>query len=108
MKLAVIRAPATSVPAVFWLDEHHAHDAEIIKMVNAYLPDHDTTGLEIKILAPAEACKYSLERMKAGFDTISVTGNVLRDYLSDLFSNFELGTSAKILSIVPLMNCGWL
>ncbi|HCE2444668.1 TPA: NADP-dependent isocitrate dehydrogenase [Vibrio parahaemolyticus] len=108
VKLAVTRARATGVPAVFWLDENRAHDAELIKKVNAYLPDHDTTGLEIKILAPVEACKYSLERMKAGLDTISVTGNVLRDYLTDLFPILELGTSAKMLSIVPLMNGGGL
>ncbi|MDW2127083.1 NADP-dependent isocitrate dehydrogenase, partial [Vibrio sp. 2033] len=93
VKLAVTRARATGVPAVFWLDENRAHDVELIKKVNAYLPDHDTTGLEIKILAPVEACKYSLERMKAGLDTISVTGNVLRDYLTDLFPILELGTS---------------
>ncbi|MCV5649235.1 NADP-dependent isocitrate dehydrogenase, partial [Escherichia coli] len=79
-------------------DENREHDAELIKKVNAYLPEHDTTGLEIKILAPVEACKYSLERMKAGLDTISVTGNVLRDYLTDLFPILELGTSAKMLS----------
>ncbi|HHK8625524.1 TPA: NADP-dependent isocitrate dehydrogenase [Vibrio parahaemolyticus] len=108
VKLAVTRARATGVPAVFWLDENRAHDVELIKKVNAYLPDHDTTGLEIKILAPVEACKYSLERMKAGLDTISVTGNVLRDYLTDLFPILELGTSAKMLSIVPLMNGGGL
>ncbi|HHX8329514.1 NADP-dependent isocitrate dehydrogenase [Vibrio alginolyticus] len=108
VKLAVTRARATGVPAVFWLDENRAHDAELIKKVNAYLPDHDTDGLEIKILSPVEACKYSLERMKAGLDTISVTGNVLRDYLTDLFPILELGTSAKMLSIVPLMNGGGL
>ncbi|NMS32089.1 NADP-dependent isocitrate dehydrogenase, partial [Vibrio parahaemolyticus] len=89
VKLAVTRARATGVPAVFWLDENRAHDAELIKKVNAYLPDHDTDGLEIKILSPVEACKYSLERMKAGLDTISVTGNVLRDYLTDLFPILE-------------------
>jgi isocitrate dehydrogenase len=108
VKLAVSRARATGVPAVFWLDENRAHDAELIKKVNTYLPEHDTSGLEIKILAPVEACKYSLERMKAGLDTISVTGNVLRDYLTDLFPILELGTSAKMLSIVPLMNGGGL
>lgn len=108
VKLAVTRARATGVPAVFWLDENRAHDAELIKKVNAYLPDHDTDGLEIKILSPVDACKYSLERIKAGLDTISVTGNVLRDYLTDLFPILELGTSAKMLSIVPLMNGGGL
>lgn len=108
VKLAVTRARATGVPAVFWLDENRAHDAELIKKVNAYLPDHDTDGLEIKILSPVDACLYSLERIKAGLDTISVTGNVLRDYLTDLFPILELGTSAKMLSIVPLMNGGGL
>ncbi|PFG45848.1 isocitrate dehydrogenase [Vibrio sp. ES.051] len=108
VKLAVTRARATGVPAVFWLDENRAHDAELIKKVNAYLLDHDTDGLEIKIMSPVDACKYSLERMKAGLDTISVTGNVLRDYLTDLFPILELGTSAKMLSIVPLMNGGGL
>jgi isocitrate dehydrogenase len=108
VKLAVTRARATGVPAVFWLDENRAHDAELIKKVNAYLPDHDTSGLEIKILAPIDACKFSLERIKEGLDTISVTGNVLRDYLTDLFPILELGTSAKMLSIVPLMNGGGL
>ncbi|CAE6900067.1 Isocitrate dehydrogenase [Vibrio sp. B1REV9] len=108
VKLAVTRARATGVPAVFWLDESRAHDAELIKKVNAYLPEHDTSGLEIKILAPIDACKFSLERIKDGLDTISVTGNVLRDYLTDLFPILELGTSAKMLSIVPLMNGGGL
>ncbi len=108
VKLAVTRARATGVPAVFWLDENRAHDAELIKKVEAYLPDHDTSGLDIKILAPLEACKFSLERIKEGLDTISVTGNVLRDYLTDLFPILELGTSAKMLSIVPLMNGGGL
>ncbi|MGR5233999.1 NADP-dependent isocitrate dehydrogenase [Vibrio rotiferianus] len=108
VKLAVTRARATGVPAVFWLDENRAHDAELIKKVNAYLPDHDTSGLEIKILAPIDACKFSLVRIKEGLDTISVTGNVLRDYLTDLFPILELGTSAKMLSIVPLMNGGGL
>ncbi|MEH0742383.1 NADP-dependent isocitrate dehydrogenase [Vibrio cholerae] len=108
VKLAVTRARATGAPAVFWLDENRAHDAQLIKKVNAYLPEHDTSGLEIKILAPLEACKYSLERIKEGLDTISVTGNVLRDYLTDLFPILELGTSAKMLSIVPLMNGGGL
>ncbi|NVJ58227.1 MAG: NADP-dependent isocitrate dehydrogenase [Vibrionaceae bacterium] len=108
VKLAVTRARATGVPAVFWLDENRAHDAELIKKVKAYLPDHDTSGLDIKILAPLEACMFSLERIKEGLDTISVTGNVLRDYLTDLFPILELGTSAKMLSIVPLMNGGGL
>ncbi|KJY87530.1 isocitrate dehydrogenase [Vibrio neptunius] len=108
VKLAVTRARATGVPAVFWLDENRAHDAQLIKKVNAYLPNHDTSGLEIKILAPLDACKFSLERIKEGKDTISVTGNVLRDYLTDLFPILELGTSAKMLSIVPLMNGGGL
>ncbi|MBA5762480.1 NADP-dependent isocitrate dehydrogenase [Vibrio sp. 404] len=108
VKLAVTRARATGVPAVFWLDEARAHDAELIKKVNAYLPDYDTSGLEIKILDPLAACQFSLERIKQGLDTISVTGNVLRDYLTDLFPILELGTSAKMLSIVPLMNGGGL
>ena len=108
VKLAVTRAKATGVPAVFWLNRDRAHDAELIKKVNAYLPKHDTTGLEIKILSPADACRFSLERMKEGKDTISVTGNVLRDYLTDLFPILELGTSAKMLSIVPLMDGGGL
>ncbi|MEZ9231166.1 NADP-dependent isocitrate dehydrogenase [Vibrio amylolyticus] len=108
VKLAVTRARATGVPAVFWLDENRAHDAQLIEKVNAYLPEYDTTGLEIKILAPLEACQFSLERIKEGLDTISVTGNVLRDYLTDLFPILELGTSAKMLSIVPLMNGGGL
>lgn len=106
IKLAVERARATGDPAVFWLDKNRAHDAEIIKKVNKYLPEHDTTGLDIKILSPEEATQYTLERVKAGKDTISVTGNVLRDYLTDLFPILELGTSAKMLSIVPLMNGG--
>ncbi|MGG8496960.1 NADP-dependent isocitrate dehydrogenase [Tenacibaculum sp. TC6] len=108
IKLAVSRAKATGVPAVFWLEKERAHDAEIIKKVEKYLPNYDTTGLEIKILSPVEATKYTLERVKAGEDTISVTGNVLRDYLTDLFPILELGTSAKMLSIVPLMNGGGL
>ncbi|EKO5173415.1 NADP-dependent isocitrate dehydrogenase [Vibrio vulnificus] len=108
VKLAATRARASGAPAVFWLDENRAHDAELIKKVNAYLPNYDTAGLEIKILAPVDACKFSLERIKAGQDTISVTGNVLRDYLTDLFPILELGTSAKMLSIVPLMNGGGL
>jgi len=108
VKLAVSRARATKVPAVFWLDEERAHDAELIKKVNKYLPQHNTDGLEIKILAPEKATRYTLERVKEGKDTISVTGNVLRDYLTDLFPILELGTSAKMLSIVPLMNGGGL
>jgi len=108
VKLAVTRARATGVPAVFWLGKERAHDAEVIKKVEKYLQDHDTTGLEIKILSQVEATKYTLERVKEGKDTISVTGNVLRDYLTDLFPILELGTSAKMLSIVPLMNGGGL
>ncbi|HBR54065.1 MAG TPA: NADP-dependent isocitrate dehydrogenase, partial [Flavobacteriaceae bacterium] len=108
VKLAVSRARATGWPAVFWLDENRAHDAELIKKVNKYLPNHDTSGLEIKILSVAKATEYTLERVKNGENTISVTGNVLRDYLTDLFPILELGTSAKMLSIVPLMNGGGL
>lgn len=108
IKLAVTRAKATRTPAVFWLGKNRAHDTEIIKKVEKYLPNHDTSELEIKILSPVEATKYTLERIKAGKDTISVTGNVLRDYLTDLFPILELGTSAKMLSIVPLMNGGGL
>ena len=108
VKLAVNRARATGSPAVFWLDENRGHDAELIKKINAYLPEHDTDGLEILVKAPLDACKYSLERVKEGLETISVTGNVLRDYLTDLFPILELGTSAKMLSIVPLMNGGGL
>lgn len=108
VKLAVNRARATGVPAVFWLDKTRSHDAELIKKVENYLSDHDTNGLEIHIMSPVEATRFSLERMKEGKDTISVTGNVLRDYLTDLFPILELGTSAKMLSIVPLMNGGGL
>ncbi|MCB1231296.1 MAG: NADP-dependent isocitrate dehydrogenase [Verrucomicrobiae bacterium] len=108
VKLAVNRARATGTPAIFWLDEKRAHDAELIKKVNQYLSDHDTDGLDIRIMAPAEATQFTLERLKDGEDTISVTGNVLRDYLTDLFPILELGTSAKMLSIVPLMNGGGL
>ncbi|WP_053977549.1 NADP-dependent isocitrate dehydrogenase [Mangrovimonas xylaniphaga] len=108
VKLAVTRARASQTPAVFWLDENRAHDAELIKKVNAYLPNHDTEGLDLRILSPIEATKFTLERMKNGEDTISVSGNVLRDYLTDLFPILELGTSAKMLSIVPLMNGGGL
>ncbi|HEY1135404.1 MAG TPA: NADP-dependent isocitrate dehydrogenase [Nocardioides sp.] len=108
VKLAVTRARATGAPAVFWLDENRAHDANLIAKVKEYLPEHDTEGLTIEILAPAEATAYSLERMRKGEDTISVTGNVLRDYNTDLFPILELGTSAKMLSIVPLINGGGL
>lgn len=108
VKLAVNRARLSATPAVFWLDENRAHDREIIKKVNKYLADHDTAGLDIRILSPIEATKFSLERIRRGEDTISVTGNVLRDYLTDLFPILELGTSAKMLSIVPLMNGGGL
>ncbi len=108
VKLAVNRARATGTPAIFWLDEKRAHDAQIIAKVKTYLAQHDTTGLDIRILAPAAACEFTLARLKAGQDTISVTGNVLRDYLTDLFPILELGTSAKMLSIVPLMNGGGL
>jgi isocitrate dehydrogenase len=108
VKLAVTRARATGAPAVFWLDQTRAHDAQLITKVTQYLKDHDTSGLQIEIMAPVEATKFSLERLKAGQDTISVTGNVLRDYLTDLFPILELGTSAKMLSIVPLMNGGGL
>lgn len=108
VKLAVNRARLSSTPAVFWLDENRAHDREIIKKVNKYLPEFDTTGLDIRILDPVEATKFSLERIRKGQDTISVTGNVLRDYLTDLFPILELGTSAKMLSIVPLMSGGGL
>ncbi len=108
VKLAVVRAKATGVPAVFWLDENRGHDAQMIKKVNTYLADHDTSGLEILIKAPVDACEYTLARVAKGQDAISVTGNVLRDYLTDLFPILELGTSAKMLSIVPLMNGGGL
>lgn len=108
VKLAVSRAKATQTPAIFWLDEKRAHDAELIKKVTKYLANHDTNGLEIKILSPEEATLFTLKRLVNGEDTISVTGNVLRDYLTDLFPILELGTSAKMLSIVPLMNGGGL
>lgn len=108
VKLAVNRAKATNVPAIFWLDNNRAHDAELIKKVNAYLPNHDTAGLDIRIMPPVEATQFSMERIIEGKDTISVTGNVLRDYLTDLFPILEVGTSAKMLSIVPLMNGGGL
>ena len=108
VKLAVNRARASGTPAVFWLDQTRAHDAQILAKVETYLKDHDTTGLDIRILPPAEACQLSLERIVQGLDTISVTGNVLRDYNTDLFPILEVGTSAKMLSIVPLMNGGGL
>ena len=108
VKLAVTRARATGTPAVFWLDADRAHDAQIIAKVQTYLADHDTEGLTIEILPPADACRYSIDRIRQGLDTISVTGNVLRDYNTDLFPILELGTSAKMLSIVPLMNGGGL
>ncbi len=108
VKLAVNRARLSNTPAVFWLDEKRAHDAQIISKVNTYLKNHDTTGLDIRILEPAAACRHTLERLRAGHDTISVTGNVLRDYLTDLFPILEVGTSAKMLSIVPLLNGGGL
>jgi isocitrate dehydrogenase len=108
VKLAVNRARATGSPALFWLDKNRAHDAELIKLVNRYLPQHDTKGLDIRIMSPADAIRLSLERIKEGKDTISVTGNVLRDYLTDLFPILEIGTSAKMLSIVPLLNGGGL
>ena len=108
VKLAVTRARLSNTPAVFWLDEKRPHDRELLKKVHAYLKDHNTAGLEFHVMAPAAACTFSCERMKRGLDTISVTGNVLRDYLTDLFPILELGTSAKMLSIVPLMNGGGL
>jgi len=108
IKLAVTRARASATPAVFWLDENRAHDTELIKKINTYLPNHDTTGLDIRILSPIDATHFTLARIKEGNDTISVTGNVLRDFLTDLFPILELGTSAKMLSIVPLMNGGGL
>jgi isocitrate dehydrogenase len=108
VKLAVTRARAAGTPAIFWLDERRAHDAEIIEKVKAYLPDHDTSGLDIRIMNPVDAMRFSLERIRRGKDTIAVTGNVLRDYLTDLFPILELGTSARMLSIVPLMNGGGL
>ncbi|MEA3504644.1 MAG: NADP-dependent isocitrate dehydrogenase [Bacteroidota bacterium] len=108
VKLAVNRAKATNTPAIFWLDENRGHDAQIIAKVETYLADHDTNGLDIRILTPVKAMEFSLERIRKGEDTISVTGNVLRDYLTDLFPIIELGTSAKMLSIVPLMSGGGL
>jgi isocitrate dehydrogenase len=106
VKLAVTRARATGAPAVFWLDKKRPHDAQLIEKVNLYLKDHDTEGLDIRIMSPVEATRFSCERLREGKDTISVTGNVLRDYLTDLFPILEVGTSAKMLSIVPLMNGG--
>jgi isocitrate dehydrogenase len=108
VKLAVTRARLSNTPAVFWLDETRPHDAQLIAKVRRYLNDHDTNGLQIEIMSPMEATKFSLDRIVQGLDTISVTGNVLRDYLTDLFPILELGTSAKMLSIVPLMNGGGL
>ena len=108
VKLAVKRAKATNTPAIFWLDEQRGHDSQVIRKVNKYLQDHDTTGLDIRIMSPREANRFSMERIIKGLDTISVTGNVLRDYLTDLFPILEVGTSAKMLSIVPLMNGGGL
>jgi isocitrate dehydrogenase len=108
VKLAVRRARATGAPTVFWLDETRAHDAQVIAKVNTYLKDHDTEGLDLRILSPVEATRFSLAQIKAGKDTVSVTGNVLRDYLTDLFPILEVGTSAKMLSIVPLMQGGGL
>ena len=108
VKLAVNRARATGVPAIFWLNEARAHDRQLIEKVNKYLPEHDTDGLDIRIMAPADACAFSLERLRKGEDTISVTGNVLRDYNTDLFPILELGTSAKMLSVVPLIAGGGL
>jgi isocitrate dehydrogenase len=106
VKLGVNRARLTGTPAIFWLDSNRAHDAELIKKIDQYLPEHDTTGLDIRVLAPIDAIKASMERSRAGEDTISVTGNVLRDYLTDLFPILELGTSAKMLSVVPLLKGG--
>jgi len=108
VKLAVTRARATNTPAIFWLDKNRAHDAQLIEKVNKYLKDHNTTGLDIRIMTPEDATRLSIERIRKGLDTISVTGNVLRDYLTDLFPILELGTSAKMLSIVPLMDGGGL
>src|SRR5680860_1190563 len=108
IKLAVNRARATNVPAIFWLDKNRTHDAQIIKKINTYLPNFDTAGLDIQIMTPEKATLYTLDRVKRGLDTISVTGNILRDYLTDLFPILELGTSSKMLSIVPLMDGGGL
>jgi isocitrate dehydrogenase len=108
VRLAVSRARATGSPAIFWLDEQRAHDREIIAKVKEYLKEHDTTGLDMRIMKPVEAMRFSLERIRRGEDTISVTGNVMRDYLTDLFPILELGTSARMLSIVPLLSGGGL
>ena len=108
VKLAVTRARASGMPAVFWLDPERGHDAQMIKKVKTYLNDHDTSGLDIHIMSPDQAIRYTMERLIRGRDTISVTGNVLRDYLTDLFPILELGTSAKMLSVVPLMSGGGL
>jgi isocitrate dehydrogenase len=108
VRLAVRRARATGAPAVFWLDRDRAHDAELVRKVEAYLEEHDTTGLDVRILSPVEAMQLSLDRIRRGDDTISVTGNVLRDYLTDLFPILEIGTSARMLSIVPLLEGGGL
>jgi isocitrate dehydrogenase len=108
VKLAVTRARLSNTPAVFWLDDKRPHDAQLIAKVKKYLPNHDTKGLQLEIMSPAAATRFSLVRIKEGKDTISCTGNVLRDYLTDLFPILELGTSAKMLSIVPLMNGGGL
>jgi isocitrate dehydrogenase len=106
VKLAVNRARISSMPVVFWLDPQRAHDAQVLQKVHKYLPEHDTAGLDIQMLAPVEAMQHTLQRAKQGLDTIAATGNVLRDYLTDLFPILELGTSAKMLSIVPLLNGG--
>ncbi len=108
VKLAVGRARATGAPAVFWLDRERAHDAQLIQKVERYLEGHDTDGLQVEILSPVDAMAFSLERIRRGEDTISVTGNVLRDYLTDLFPILEIGTSARMLSVVPLLNGGGL
>ena len=108
VKLGVARARATGAPAIFWLDASRGHDEQIIRKVQAYLPDHDTDGLDIRVMKPVDAMRFSLERIRRGEDTIAVTGNVLRDYLTDLFPILELGTSARMLSIVPLLNGGGL
>jgi isocitrate dehydrogenase len=108
VKLAVVRARQSNTPAIFWLDKERAHDQQMIRKVRRYLKDHDTEGLDIRIMSPVQAIRYTMERMIRGKDTISVTGNVLRDYLTDLFPILELGTSAKMLSIVPLMAGGGL
>ena len=108
VKLAVDRARESKIPAVFWLDEYRPHDYEVIKKVKTYLHDHDLTGVDIELMSPLRSMRYTLERIIRGKDTISVTGNILRDYLTDLFPIMELGTSAKMLSVVPLMSGGGL